>query len=202
MRHKQFLPIKRKIVKSEAATLVVLSVLLSLSGIGLAQDRPAQRPTLTPKLALQLIADKLREPYAGNSIYFDSGGRLLSNLSDEFASFMIKQEVMTCSKVPTGQVGTAHCQLTEKGRKSPSFGTKEFRGRVNCYLRWSDAKNPQLVATKIADTSSVPFRFTVEPNSFGAQFFGNETRDVEAKAQFAFKSGHWNLVGIKGMPGD
>jgi len=202
MRKNPLAAIARDIVNRKSASALVLAMSFVVSDVGIAQDRSLRRPALTPKLALQLIANRLREPYAGNSIFFGSDGKLISNLSTEFAAYMIKEGFMRCGNTPTGEPDTHDCRLTEKGRKSPYFGTTEFRNRVNYYLRWSDAKNPQLLRSKIADASAVPFRVTIEVNSFGAKFFGNKTRVLEARAEFAYESGRWVLQGIEGMPGD
>jgi len=171
-------------------------------GTVFAQTRSAKQPPLGPQLALQLITRELQKPYVGNSIFFDASGTLVSDLSDEFARYMIKEEIMNCGNTAIGKSGPPHCRLTNVGRRSPYLGTTQFHGRVQYYIRWSNAKNPRLLANKIDPAASVPFRVTVEPNPFGAKFFGNKPEEVEATAVFHFKDGRWVIDGIEGMPGD
>lgn len=161
-----------------------------------------QRTTLTPAVAVQLIAAGLRKPYVGSSVFFDSSGKFLEDPSMNLASFLMKHGMIACSKTAEGEPDFPTCHLTAKGRSSPHFGAVRSSGRTDYYIRCFDDRSPKLIVQRINDPSAVQFRFTRFPNALGSAVFGKKPDKIEATAEFKFKNGHWTLAGINGMPGD
>lgn len=100
-------------------TLAIAGLFAAPTFSGRTDSLAAQRATLTPAVAVQLITAGLRKPYVGSSVFFDFSGKFLEDPSMNIASYLMRHGMIACSKTSEGEPDFPTCHLTAKGRGSP-----------------------------------------------------------------------------------